>query len=736
MLSMQEPTLESILIDTFVDMRRRLLPWPRELISVVEVEQVRKKPVKSVLLVESDAVMAVTILGMFDHQGTYSFALTHVSSIGDAETSLASHAVDVVLLDMGLPDAPGLAGLRRIRAIAPRASVVLLSGEGDAPATIDALLAGAQDYLIKGQIEPHELMRAMRSSVARKLIEETLFLERNRAQVTLDCIGDAVICTDNAGNITFLNPIAERMTGWSHIDAAGQPLARIFRIMDASTGELAADPTTKVVAKGRTDHLPANCILTRRDGHQVFIEDSVAPIRNSEGKVDGSVLVFRDVTIACALAERVAHLAEHDSLTGLPNRLLFNDRLGQSIARVSREGRQLAVLFLDLDGFKHINDSLGHPIGDKLLQSVAKRLLECVRSPDTVSRQGGDEFIVLLQDMEHDEDAAIAARRILRAVAESHAVERHELHITASIGVSVYPGDGLDAETLVKNADTAMYHAKEAGRHNYRFFKQEMNVKAVERQSIEENLRRALERREFTLHYQPKIDLRTGTITGAEALLRWTHRTRGNIPPAQFIPVAEDSGLIIPIGAWVMREACAQAKAWADAGLPAVTMAVNVSALQFRKDAFLDEISATLMETGLDPRLLELEVTESILMERAELTVSILQTMREKGVLVSVDDFGTGYSSLSYLRKLPLDALKIDQSFVRQMTTHPGDTTIVSAIISMGKSLKLRVIAEGVETAEELAFLKTQDCDEAQGFFFSQAVPAAEFARLLEAQPY
>jgi len=343
---------------------------------------------------------------------------------------------------------------------------------------------------------------------------------------------------------------------------------------------------------------------------------------------------------------------------------------------------------------------------------------------------------VLLQDMEHDEDAAIAARRILRAVAESHAVERHELHITASIGVSVYPGDGLDAETLVKNADTAMYQAKEAGRHNYRFFKQEMNVKAVERQSIEENLRLALERREFTLHYQPKIDLRTGTITGAEALLRWTHRTRGNIPPAQFIPVAEDSGLIIPIGAWVMREACAQAKAWADAGLPAVTMAVNVSALQFRNDAFLDEISATLMETGLDPRLLELEVTESILMERAELTVSILQTMREKGVLVSVDDFGTGYSSLSYLRKLPLDALKIDQSFVRQMTTQPGDTTIVSAIISMGKSLKLRVIAEGVETAEELAFLKTQDCDEAQGFFFSQAVPAAEFARLLEAQPF
>ncbi len=721
--------------NAFADKTRGHLPWSRELISVVEVDQVRKASVKAALLVENDPKEAGTIREMFEHQGTYSFALTHVSSIDEAETSLALHAVDVVLLDLGLPNAPGLKGLRRIRAVVPRVSIVLLSSPGDEVTTIEAMLEGAQDYLIKGQIEPHEMMRALRNSVARMLIEESLFIERNRAQATLDCIGDAVICTDSAGNITFLNPIAERMTGWSHVDAVGLPLARVFRIMDATTGELAEDPTKKVVAQGRTDHLPANCILTRRDGHQVFIEDSVAPICNSEGTVDGSVLVFRDVTVARALAEKIAHLAEHDPLTGLPNRLLFNDRLGQSIARVNREGKRLAVLFLDLDSFKHINDSFGHPIGDKLLQSVAKRLQECVRSPDTVSRQGGDEFTLLLQDIENDEDAAIAARRILRAVAEPHAIEGHELYVTASIGASVYPSDGLDAETLVKNADTAMYAAKEAGRQNCRFFKQEMNVKAVERQSIEENLRRALERRELTLHYQPKINLRTGAITGAEALLRWTHGTRGNIPPAQFISVAENSGLIIPIGSWVLREACTQAKAWADAGLPAMTVAVNVSAIQFRNDAFLDEISAIISETGLDPTSLELEVTESTLMERAALTAPMLEAMREKGIRVSVDDFGTGYSSLSYLRKLPLDALKIDKSFVQQMTADQGDPTIASAIISMGRSLKLRVIAEGVETAEELSFLKTQDCDEAQGFYFSRPVPAVEFARLLEAQP-
>ncbi|HMG21321.1 MAG TPA: EAL domain-containing protein, partial [Kofleriaceae bacterium] len=386
-----------------------------------------------------------------------------------------------------------------------------------------------------------------------------------------------------------------------------------------------------------------------------------------------------------------------------------------------------------LDGFKHINDSLGHSVGDKLLQSVTKRLVDAARTSDTVSRQGGDEFVVLLSEVQHPEDAEVAARRILAAVAEPHSIEHHELHVTTSVGISVYPEDGLDAETLIQNADTAMYQAKENGRDSYQYFTSAMNARAVERQSIEENLRRALQRQEFALHYQPKINFRSGAITGAEALIRWTHPTRGPISPAQFIPVAEDSGLILPIGNWVLRQACKQARTWLDAGLPVTTMAVNVSALEFRNDSFLDGLFSILTETGLDPELLELEVTESVLMKHAESASAILQTLRKRGVQVAIDDFGTGYSSLSYLRKFQLDALKIDQSFVAEISTAASDTSIVTAVISMARSLNLRVVAEGVETLEQSAFLRAHECDEAQGYYFSRPVVPEQFATLLAA---
>jgi diguanylate cyclase (GGDEF)-like protein/PAS domain S-box-containing protein len=428
----------------------------------------------------------------------------------------------------------------------------------------------------------------------------------------------------------------------------------------------------------------------------------------------------------------MTHSAEHDFLTGLPNRMLMNDRINQAINSAPRHGKKVAVLFLDLDGFKHINDSLGHSIGDKLLQSIAKRLVTCIRASDTVSRQGGDEFIVLLSEVDPPEDTAIAARRLLKAVAEDHSIEGHDLHVTASIGVSVYPDDGLDAETLIMNADTAMYQVKENGRQGFQFFQQEMNVRAVERQSIEENLRRALEQQEFALHYQPKIDLRTGKITGAEALLRWTHPTQGPISPAHFIPVAEDSGLIYPIGKWVLREACRQARGWIDAGLSLTTIAVNISAVEFRNNNFLQDLFSILKETGLRPNFLELELTESVLMKFTSATESVIKTLRASGVKLAIDDFGTGYSSLSYLRKFPMDALKIDQSFVREVTTASAQTTIVTAIINMGRSLNLRVVAEGVETLEELAFLQAHECDEGQGYYFGRPLISQQFAKLLE----
>ena len=568
---------------------------------------------------------------------------------------------------------------------------------------------------------------AIRDIDTRKSIE---FVEKERAQVTLNSIGDAVICADISGNLTFLNVVAEKLTGWSKEEAAGQPMTEVFRILNASR-ETIPNPMEMAIQQNRTVHLPSNSILIRRDGFEIPFEDSIAPIHDREGKVTGVVIVFRDVSAARAMSVQMAYSAGHDFLTGLPNRMVFKDRLSQAIASAQRYNKQVAVLFLDLDGFKHINDSLGHPIGDKLLQSISKRLINCVRSSDTVSRQGGDEFIVLLSEVRHAEDAAITARRMLQAVAEAHSIDRRDLHITTSIGVSVFPEDGQNSETLIKNADTAMYQAKENGPTSYQFFTPAMNVRAVERQSIEEDLRGALERHELTLHYQPIIDLKTGLIAGAEALLRWTHPTRGPIPPMQFIPVAEDCGLILPIGAWVLREACRQAEEWADAGLPAMTMSVNVSAVQFRNEKFLENLTAILDETGLDPKRLELELTESVLMKRAEATASILRTLRDRGVQVSVDDFGTGYSSLSYLRKFPIDALKIDQSFIRQISTAGEDTTIVAAVISMARDLRLRVVAEGVEKLEELEFLRAHQCDEVQGFYFSRPVPPQQFVKLL-----
>ncbi len=431
---------------------------------------------------------------------------------------------------------------------------------------------------------------------------------------------------------------------------------------------------------------------------------------------------------------RMAHLAQHDALTDLPNRILLNDRLAQAIALARRQGKQLAVMFLDLDRFKHINDSLGHAVGDQLLQSVAQRLTAVVRSSDTVCRQGGDEFVILLADVEHAEDAALSAQKILAALTVPHRIDQLELHVTVSIGISIYPDDGQDADTLIKSADTAMYHAKEGGRNNYQFFEPDMNVLAVERHSIEGGLRRALERQEFMLHYQPKIDLESGVISGVEALVRWQHPQRGQILPEQFVWIAEDCGLIVPIGAWVLREACREAQTWQDAGLPPIPVAVNISAVQFRHKDFLQSLADILNDTGLAPRYLELELTESVLMHDADSTACVLKALKAMGVRLAIDDFGTGYSSLSYLKRFPIDTLKIDQSFLRDIThatADSDDAAIVAAVVSMGKNLNQRVIAEGVETREQLAFLQAQGCGEGQGFYFSRPVTAEELVTLL-----
>lgn len=430
---------------------------------------------------------------------------------------------------------------------------------------------------------------------------------------------------------------------------------------------------------------------------------------------------------------RLHHLAYHDALTDLPNRTLLWDRLGQAIELARRQDRQLALLFMDLDGFKHINDSLGHPVGDQLLQMVARRLSSCARHSDTVSRQGGDEFVVLLPAIESPEDAMAFAKKTLLAFESSFQLCEHDLYIGVSIGISIYPGDGHDAETMIRNADTAMYHAKEAGRNNCKFFEQKMNDRAVERQSIEADLRLALKRQEFVLYYQPKIDFVSGMVVGVEALIRWHHPQRGLLLPAQFVPIAEECGLIVPIGRWVLREACAQACAWRKTGLPPITTAVNSSALEFRAKDFLENLRSTLAATTIEPHSLQLELTESVLMQNIESSESVLLAVADMGIKLAIDDFGTGYSSLSYLSRFPINTLKIDQSFVREINGSADNSTIVSAIINMGRSLNRSVIAEGVETRYQHEFLLQQHCDEGQGDYYSPPLPARDLEALLHA---
>jgi diguanylate cyclase (GGDEF)-like protein/PAS domain S-box-containing protein len=556
----------------------------------------------------------------------------------------------------------------------------------------------------------------------------------------LDGIPDyMVIMLDPVGTIVSWNAGAERMHGYTAEEIVGQNFSLLFPPEDVKRRRPQKILRLAYLDERYQEEIPR----LRKDGSTFIAEVALTALHDMSGKLRGFSKISRDLTSRkdaenhlVKVNKQMAHLAhsaEHDPLTGLPNRLYLCDRINQAIALAHRHSGKVAVLFLDLDGFKHINDSLGHSVGDKLLRSVAKRLLACVRSPDTVCRNGGDEFIIVLQEMEEPNQAAITARRVLKAVADPHRTGEHDLHVTASVGVSVYPDDGSDAETLIKNSDTAMYQAKESGRKTYQFFTPEMNVSAVERQSIEEDLRHALEHHEFELHYQPIINVKTGAMVGAEALIRWNHPTRGLLFPGTFISVAEETGLILPIGAWVMSEACRQAQSWKDAGLSTGSMAVNVSAIQFRDENFLEDLFSILRETGLDPHSLELEVTESVLMKNAEVTASTLKAVRDIGIRVSVDDFGTGYSSLSYLRKFPLDVLKIDQSFLHKIHVAPDDMIIVSAIIAMGRAIGLRVVAEGVETAEELAFLKANDCDDAQGYYFSRPVPADEFVKLLVA---
>jgi diguanylate cyclase (GGDEF)-like protein/PAS domain S-box-containing protein len=696
---------------------------------------------RRILLVQENAADARAVRDALTNSGPYPLSVEWVKRCSQAVELLTGDATRgaegfaAVLVDLFLPDSSGLDTFDRLFEAAPQIPILVLSNSQNEPIARQAVQRGAQDYLLKGRLDSYLLPKALGSMIDRAAHAEALFEEKERAQVTLNSIGDAVLSCDVSSRVTYLNKVAEQLTGWTGEEASGRPVEDVFHIMNATTRATIPNPMALAISENRTVLLAPNSILLRHDGIEAAIEDSAAPIHDRHGRVTGAVMVFHDVSNTRALSINLAHQAQHDSLTDLPNRLLLDDRLSHAMVVARRHGVKLAVLYLDLDRFKNVNDSVGHDIGDRLLQIVARRLQGCVRGSDTVSRLGGDEFVVLLSEVVTGQDAAISAEKILRALSGPVDIDGHHLHVSASIGIAIYPEDGEDAVSLLKHADFAMYHAKDCGRNNFQFFREDMNVRALERQSIEDGLRLALERDEFALYYQPIMDLWSGAPTGVEALLRWRHPHRGLLFPQQFVPIAEECGLILPIGRWSLREACRQLRAWQDEGLAPLRIAVNVSAVELRHKDFVEGVRQCLSDCGLAAQHLELELTETFLLQDSASTALVLKALKELGVQLALDDFGTGYSSLSHLKGFPIDTLKIDQAFVSELDSSPNDASIVRAVIGLGRNLNIRVVAEGVETAAQLARLQEQQCPEGQGYYFSRPVIADELPRLLLTAP-
>jgi len=558
----------------------------------------------------------------------------------------------------------------------------------------------------------------------RKEIEQTLRQAEEKYRAIFQGAAVGIFQSTPAGRYTTVNPAMAHMLGY---DSPQELMASITDISHQVYVEPESREELRCLLRDQGMVKNFECAVYRKDGSKMWFSANVRAILE-DGMVVGYEGTNEDITAQKVAEERIQFLAYYDALTGLPNRTLLQDRLGKALAGARRQKCKLALLFLDLDGFKTINDSLGHAIGDLLLQAVAERLRAWGREQDTVARLGGDEFLITLTQIKDQADAAVAAERLMDAITAECVVLGHSLNVSCSIGISMFPEHGADCETLIKNADAAMYSAKDHGRNNFQFFAEDMNARAVERLSLENNLRLTLSKKELFLMYQPQIHLATGRITGLEALLRWQHPDLGLVAPDKFIRIAENSGLIVPIGEWVLRTACRQARKWQDEGLPAVSVAVNVSAVQFRQQGFCALISRVLHETGLAPQYLELELTESLLLASADVTLSVLKELRSMGLTLAIDDFGTGYSNFTSLRQFGVSKLKIDRSFIRDVATKPDDAAITIAIIRMAKSLNLKVIAEGVENEAQMSFLRIHQCDEIQGYYFSKPLAVDDVA--------
>jgi diguanylate cyclase (GGDEF)-like protein/PAS domain S-box-containing protein len=665
-----------------------------------------------------------------------------VGSAEEALELLRAEKFELVLSDITMPGLSGLDMVPQVLTLAPETVVIMISGEQTIESAIRAMRAGAFDYVTKPFAIQH-----VEATVARALDYQALreskryyenFLEEivrqrttelNKTNQTLSTLIQAaplaIFALDPEARLTMWNPTAARLFGWQELEVLGSVLPLVPR------DEVAPPPAWLAAALRHEPVSGEEAHVRRKDGTDIDVSVWTAALADASGAVTGTMVVMADITERKQAEARIDFLAYHDTLTHLPNRVLFEDRLGQALGLAQRHGQMLAVLFVALDRFKKFTDTLGHAAGDELLRAVAERLRAPLSASDTVARFEAEEFSLLLSSISGTEDAAAAARSIQQVLRPPFHGAGQELYVTASIGVGLYPYDGADAQSLLKNAGAALYRAKQQGGNQYQFYTADMNERALKRLAMENNLRRALDNEEFVVHYQSQVNGDTGQIVGVEALVRWQHPVLGLVPPVEFIPLAEETGLIEPIGAWVLRTALAQTIRWQRRGLLLARVAVNLSARQFQQPDLAGMVAELLAETGLRPECLELELTESSIMHDPANAIATLRELKAMGVRVAVDDFGAGYSSLAYLKHLPIDVLKIDRSFINEMTTDANDAAIVMAIITLAHSLKLKVIAEGVETEEHARFLRLLRCDEMQGYLFSKPLPAADFERLL-----